>query len=188
MDNENMTLDAAMAWIEKAQQLGYYNTNTARLIKAGAEAVSRVLVADDDRSIDQIANSLDGIYTRLVNRREGAISGATAATYVARTKRLLNDYNGWKNNPRGFKPTSKRGRGPGRAKPAAPTPPAATMSLFPDAVPQAPVGAAGPGYQEHALSLPSGKAYLRIPATISQDDFNLLTAVLKLHVSQGTGT
>jgi len=184
MSTDNLTLDAAIKWIEKAQQLGYYNPNVARMIRAGAEAVSKVVDGQDDQSVDHIADNLDSIYARLVNRAGTDISAATAQTYVARTRRLLADFKEWVRDPRGFKPTLRR---PGRPPPRPKTPPA--QDAFPFGNGAASVATpAGIEYREHTLSLSSGRAYLRVPATITEQDYTLIDTVLKLHVGRKGGT
>jgi hypothetical protein len=69
---------------------------------------------------------------RLVNKA-GSINAATAQTYVARTKRLISDYQAWLSDPRSFKPSMRRTRGPARAaggfRSLTPTGPRAGLSL-----------------------------------------------------------
>jgi hypothetical protein len=180
--NEN-TIDAAFEWIAKAQQLGYYNGNVARLIRAGAEAVRSVLGADEDRSLQRIEQDADGLYLRLVNKA-GSINAATAQTYVARTKRLISDYQAWLSDPRSFKPSMRRTRGPARAAAAPSGAAAAGAGWLPFVDANGASGrpeSGGTAYREHTLSLSTGRAYLRIPASISADDVALLTLVIRSH-------
>ncbi|SRR6266568_589096 len=183
MANDN-TIDAAVEWLAKAQQLGFYASNNVRLIRAGVEAVRSVLAADEDRSIDRIYNDLGPLHVRLLNKADARINAATAQTYIARTKRLITDYRAWLKDPRAYKPAAPRGRGPAKAK-RAPVEPDTEPSLpFGDDAPTSTPKAEGkpPAFRDHTLSLTTGKAYLRIPASISTEDMELLTLVIRSHV------
>lgn len=182
---DKMTIDDAAEWIAKAEQLGYYSPNVARLLRAGVEAVRSVLHQDiDDRKVVSVEQDLDALYSRLVNK-SGNISAATAQTYITRTRRLLADYRAWLKDARSFKPTvrraartaAKRGRG-GRA----PTPAAQQDEDWPaDTELGAPPPPGASPYRDHTLSLSTGKAYLRVPASLSAEDVALLTLVIRSH-------
>ncbi len=172
------TLDAAIEWLAKAQQLGFYKANVARLLRAGADAIRGVLADDEDRSVDRVARDLGSLHDRLLNRA-GSINQDTARTYVARTKRLLNDYRGWLKDPKAYQP-SRRSR---RSKAKLARSPA-RGEVFPvgDEAPSAGGEAGGAGaHRDHTLSLSTGKAYLRLPATLSTEDVALLTLVIRSH-------
>ncbi len=179
------TLEAAIKWLGRAELLGFYSGNVARLIRAGAEAVSRVLSEDEDRSAGHILENLDSLYGRLMNR-EGKLNADTVRTYVSRTRRLLKDYQNFLADPKSFKPTSRRGRGPAKMKKE---PVAEPMALFPEpvvgTVPTLSAVATPPSeqgvYRDHILHLSTGKAMLRIPSSISADDVALLTLVIRSH-------
>jgi hypothetical protein len=175
--NDDKTIDTALEWLGKAQQLGFYSSNVARLIRAGAEAVRSVLDKDEDRSVERVIRDLDDFHVRLLNKADN-INAATAQTYVTRTKRLLSDYRGWLKDPKAYKPTARRGRGPAaRSK----TDRSEELPFGEEPAPPRSEGQPSAPYRDHTLSLSTGKAYLRIPASISADDVMLLTLVIRSH-------
>jgi hypothetical protein len=179
MENEQ-TIDAAVEWLAKAQQLGFYNSNVARLVRAGAEAVCKVLGPDEDRSAERILRDLDTIHLRLLNKSSN-INAETAKTYIARTKRLISDYQGWLRDPTSYKPTARRARGPAKAKRVIPDQPVLVFHDGPEVGAVEEKAATENNYRDHTLHLSTGKALLRIPASISADDVALLTLVIRSH-------
>jgi len=162
---DQKTLDEAIEWITKAQQLGLYNANVARLARVAADAIRSVLSDEEPKTLkyvrEQLANQM---FVRMVNKA-GSISGDTARTYISRVQRLLRDFEGWTADPRGYRPKltirtggDSRGQAPRRRK-------ASDDSLM----------------AEHALPLQSGRAYLRLPARLTLEDVRLLMVIIHSH-------
>ncbi len=174
LEQTELTLDKAIEWAERAVRLGYYSENTARLLRTAAEALEKILAEDEPRTTAHVRERAEQLLARLLNKSEN-LSHASAQTYMTRALRLIRDFETWSANPADFspakppreesaKPKKKAGKENGRA------------DTNPEEVDQTPST-----HREHVLSLSGGKAMLRIPATISLDELQLLTLVLGNH-------
>lgn len=175
-DSRAKTFDDAIAWIGKAQQLGFYSSNVARLMRAAAQAVSSVLDESEPRDLEYLREQLhDHLYARMVNKA-GTITAETAKTYISRVQRLLRDFEGWSADPRAYRPRSTR-RAPTERRARSVTEPTSggtQAALSFEEEPSKP-------YAEHTLPLETGRAYFRVPTRISLDEFRLIMVVLASH-------
>lgn len=173
---DQKTLDEAIEWITKAQQLGLYNANVARLARVAADAIRSVLSDEEPKTLNYVREQLaNQMFVRMVNKA-GSISGDTARTYISRVQRLLRDFEGWTADPRGYRPKlttrtggDSRGQAPRRRK---------GMEQRETASPEAGDDSL---MAEHALPLQSGRAYLRLPARLTLEDVRLLMVIIHSH-------
>lgn len=171
---DEKTLADAVAWLAKAQQLGFYNSNVVRLTRVAAEAVANVLDDSEPKTLDYVRAQLeDQMYVRMVNKTE-SISADTAKTYIGRTLRLIRDYEGWLADPRSYRPKA------GVRRTSAPERRARTQSEY-RARDAGHADDESDGYAEHTLPLQEGRAYFRLPPRISADDYRLIMMVVASH-------
>lgn len=173
-ETQELTLDQAIEWTEKAKQLGHYDDNTARLLKTAGEAVAKIFGPEEPRTTASIKERREQIHARLLKKSD-SLSATSAQAYMSRLLRLVGDYEAWVADPTGFNP-SGRGRTsdedkekPKRRAPAREAKNAAEEQLD-----------AGK-YREHTISLGSGKATLKVPTPITLDELQLLMLVLGSH-------
>jgi len=150
---------ALMEFLEYVENHGLWKANTAVGYRSAASKVAGDLTeqeADDVRQID-----LDLLFQRFMNRNRVKVSPGTLATYKQRLQKAIGEFQRYREDPIGYKPSVGGGRSPSgdggsrSAKPARKRPvtePAATT----------PSTAATP-------SGPSGTQMLNIPFPLRPD-------------------
>lgn len=172
-EKQELTLEMAVDWTDKAKQLGYYDDNTARLLKTAAEAIGKIFGPDEPRTIASIKEREEQIYARLLKKSEN-LSATSAQTYMSRMLRLVRDFEAFTADPKGFTPSGR-----GRNDEEKEKPKRRQAARRPEEEKNEPET---PGeYREHTISLGSGKATLKVPTPITLDELQLLMLVLGSH-------
>jgi hypothetical protein len=167
---DQMTLEKAIEWTDRAVTLGYYSASVARLLRSATEALSRIL-AEDERTTEYVREHEEAVLSRLINGSE-KLSHTSARTYMTRAMRLVRDFEAWSANPAAFVPKPTR-NGDDDEKPKRKSSKTPAKESGEEEIP--------PTHREHVLSLSGGKATLRLPVQISLYDVQLLTLVIGSH-------
>jgi len=178
-ESPSPTIDDAIVWAAKAEQLGYYGGETPRLLKTAAEAVRGLLGGEDTRDCEHILAHIEQMHARLLNK-SSALSRESAQKYIVRVQRLLRDFVSYSADPVGFVPSNRRAAEVGTAKPTKKPRAAAKVA---DAPPEHREGHQKiPGdARVHTLSLSEGLARLDLPKTITMSEFQMMAMVMASH-------
>lgn len=88
--NELQPINQLEEFIKKAEKLGKYPSNTAIGMLSALKIVADGLTDDEPSDMDYIAEHLDEIFHRQINRLN--LSSASIRAYISRVRRIIGDF------------------------------------------------------------------------------------------------
>ncbi len=98
MERSGQIVTDLVEFIDRAEQIGNYPTNTAGGIKAAIRLVSKVLTEEEATSVDTFREHLEQIFQRVFNKNK-KISPTSLQAYRARINTVLTDFEQYGQSP-----------------------------------------------------------------------------------------
>ncbi len=175
VDPQRRAIAELIDFVNAAERMGTYPTNTAGGIKAAIRMASSVLTEQEAESLDTFRSHLDAIFQRVFNKNKSKISAVSLKVYQRRIGSALSDYEQYGRDPQAMANWKRRTRV------AAPRKISQGDILLPESgkLESGELGSISVGMNRHELTLrPGVKAILLIPADLSMNETKKIKALL----------
>lgn len=152
-------------FIDAAEHMGNYPTNTAGGFKAALRLVSSVLTDEEASSLDTFRRHLEPIFQRVFNKNKSRVSAVSLKVYRGRINTVLSDYEQYGRDPQAMASWKRKGRA---MMPRRSSQHTETKHRVEEGE-QGELVQGGPAMNRHELSLrPNAKAILLIPSDLTK--------------------